>query len=71
MSLGLSTADEDEVKKVVGSIISKHQSLIAERGEAAFSPLMGEVMKELRGRADGELVSRVLREELDRRVRSE
>jgi glutamyl-tRNA(Gln) amidotransferase subunit E len=69
MSLGLSTADEDEVKKVVGSIISKHQSLIAERGEAAFSPLMGEVMKELRGRADGELVSRVLREELDRRVR--
>jgi len=40
------------------------RDLVTERGEAAAGPLMGLVMERLRGRADGKLVSEVLREKL-------
>ena len=63
-SLGLKGAGEPQVRRVVASVVEARESLIRERGEGAFSALMGEVMKELRGRADGALVSRVLKEAL-------
>ena len=40
--------------------------LVVERGEAAAGALMGLAMERLRGRADGRLVSEVLRERLRR-----
>jgi glutamyl-tRNA(Gln) amidotransferase subunit E len=61
-SLGLRSAEEAEVKKVVDSVVRARRDFITQKGEAAFSPLMGEVMKELRGKADGATVSRILRE---------
>jgi glutamyl-tRNA(Gln) amidotransferase subunit E len=61
-SLGLRSAEEAEVKKVVDSVVRARRDFITQKGEAAFSPLMGEVMKELRGKADGATVSRMLRE---------
>jgi glutamyl-tRNA(Gln) amidotransferase subunit E len=63
-SLGLKTAEEGEVRKVVASIIRDRREFIREKGDAAFSPLMGEAMKELRGKADGAVVSRILHEAL-------
>ena len=65
-SLGLGAVSESEVERIVESIVAREGELISERGEGAFSPLMGEVMKELRGKADGSTVARVLRKELDR-----
>lgn len=35
--------------------------MIKERGERAIGPLMGLVMKEVRGRADGKIVNDLLR----------
>ena len=64
--LGLQPMGEREVKEVVDSVVSARARLIAERGEASFSVLMGEVMLKLRGRADGEAVSKVLRSSIDR-----
>ena len=63
-SLGLERADEAQIRAVVASVLSKHAELIRMKGEAAFAPLMGVAMKELRGRADGALVARLLREAL-------
>jgi glutamyl-tRNA(Gln) amidotransferase subunit E len=63
-ALGVQLAGESQVRSVVDSVVQKHRPMIEERGEAAFSVLMGEVMKELRGKADGAAVSRILREEL-------
>ena len=60
-SLGLVSAEEDEVRRVVDLVVQSRKELIREKGTAAFSPLMGEVMKELRGKADGATVSRILR----------
>jgi glutamyl-tRNA(Gln) amidotransferase subunit E len=63
-SLGLEAVDEAEIRLVVGSLIDRRGALIAEKGEGAFSALMGEAMRELRGRADGATVGTILREEL-------
>ena len=63
-SLGLEKADEPKIRSVIASVLGRHADLVRERGEAAFAPLMGEAMKELRGRADGAVVARALRERL-------
>ena len=58
-------ADVD-VEKVIDRIVSSKKDFIKEKGSAAFQPLMGLVMKELRGKVDGALLSKMLREKLDR-----
>ncbi len=65
-SLGLEAADESAIRLVVVALVKERTELIRERGEGAFAPLMGEAMKELRGKADGAAVARMLREEIGR-----
>ena len=55
---------EAEVRALVDTLVLREQALIQEKGEAAFSALMGEAMKQLRGKADGAEVARILREKL-------
>jgi len=64
--LGLAGATRDEVRRVVDEVVTANADLIATRGEGAMAPLMGKAMERLRGRADGKLVSEVLRERLKR-----
>ncbi|HEV2137270.1 MAG TPA: Glu-tRNA(Gln) amidotransferase subunit GatE [Nitrososphaerales archaeon] len=68
-ALGVQLAGESQVRGVVESVLQKHQHIIEEKGDAAFSLLMGEAMKELRGKADGAVVSRILREKLEELAR--
>jgi glutamyl-tRNA(Gln) amidotransferase subunit E len=63
-TLGLGAIGESEIGRVVDAIISRESNLIEEKGEKAFSPLMGESMKQLRGRADGATVGRIMKEKL-------
>ncbi|UEC41886.1 MAG: Glutamyl-tRNA(Gln) amidotransferase subunit E [Methanothrix sp.] len=63
---GLAGVGEGGVEAVVARIVADKEAFVRERGEAALGPLMGLVMKELRGRADGALVSSALRREIDR-----
>ena len=65
-ALRLETLDEGEVAKIVEALMAKEAQLIREKREAAFSQLMGEAMKELRGKADGATVARILKETLGR-----
>ncbi len=62
--LGLETVDMEYLERVIKEIMDKNRNLILERGERAFSPLMGHVMKEVRGKIDGKIVSKVLKEKL-------
>jgi len=55
---GLSQGD---LENLVIKILNESQDLINERGMNAFSPLMGLVMKEARGKIDGKVVSDTLR----------
>ena len=61
---GLDSAEADEVREVVREVIDRNRDQVQEEGMAAFSALMGECMGALRGKADGEVVSDVLREEI-------
>lgn len=65
---GLAGVDEDAVRATIVEIADRNETQIREEGMGAFSALMGECMGALRGKADGELVSTVLREEIQKRT---
>ena len=50
-----------ELDRIIDEVVRKNRSMILSKGKDAFSPLMGEVMKEVRGRVDGQLVGEALR----------
>ena len=64
---GLGSAAEDEVRDAVQTVIERNAEQVEAEGMQAFSALMGECMGELRGKADGDVVSSVLREEIQAR----
>lgn len=68
-SIGLEAVGPAQVEAAIEALVARESKLVHERGEAAFSPLMGEAMKELRGKADGALVARVLRLKLDEAIK--
>jgi glutamyl-tRNA(Gln) amidotransferase subunit E len=64
---GLSGVSESEVREAVVDVVERNAEQVEEEGMGAFSALMGEAMGALRGKADGDLVSSVLREEISKR----
>jgi glutamyl-tRNA(Gln) amidotransferase subunit E len=69
-SLGLERADESTIRAVIESVLLGNAELVRTKGGAAFAQLMGEAMRELRGRADGAAVARILKEKLSQAGRS-
>jgi glutamyl-tRNA(Gln) amidotransferase subunit E len=63
---GLAGLARDDVQRVVQAVVAERADLVRSRGERAVGPLMGLVMKELRGRADGSLVSALLKKEIEK-----
>ena len=59
-------ATEEEVRRLAKQVIEERGEFVRERGEGAAKPLMGVLMSELRGRAEGRMVMQVLQEELRR-----
>jgi glutamyl-tRNA(Gln) amidotransferase subunit E len=65
---GLGGVGEDEVRAVVASVVERNEEQVEAEGMGAFSALMGQCMGELRGKAEGEVVSDLLREEIRKRA---
>ncbi|MFW5957298.1 MAG: Glu-tRNA(Gln) amidotransferase subunit GatE [Natronomonas sp.] len=65
---GLAGVDEAAVREVVVEVVERNESQVESEGMEAFSGLMGECMGALRGKADGEIVSEILREEIQARL---
>ena len=59
---------EEEARKIIVGVIKKNMSLINSKGEHSTNALMGEAMRELRGKINGDSVSRILMEELEKIV---
>jgi glutamyl-tRNA(Gln) amidotransferase subunit E len=59
---GLTTLSKDEVTNIIREIISKNEDLVNNKKMDAFGPLMGEVMQQVRGKIDGEMVSSLLKQ---------
>lgn len=63
-SIGLACVDEKQTEDVVARVIAERRDFVRERGMGALGPLMGVVMQELRGKADGKLISKILTEKI-------
>jgi glutamyl-tRNA(Gln) amidotransferase subunit E len=55
-----------DVEAIVHRVVTEREEFARQRGMAALGPLMGVVMKELRGSVDGKVVSDAVRQELER-----
>jgi glutamyl-tRNA(Gln) amidotransferase subunit E len=62
--LGLKTMSDEELSGIIASVLKRNETLLREKGDRAFSTLMGEVMKMARGRVDGQKVSERLKSAL-------
>jgi glutamyl-tRNA(Gln) amidotransferase subunit E len=63
--IGIAELNVSDVEKLVHEIVVTKVDLVKERGERSIDPLMGLVMKELRGKVDGAIVSVILRKEIE------
>ncbi len=54
----------EEVEKLIEDIVNSKKDFIREKGARALGPLMGVVMKELRGKVDGKVINRILEEKV-------
>jgi len=63
-TLGIETIDMDAVRAVCDRVVKSREKFIRERGESSLGPLMGIVMKELRGKVDGKIISDILSERI-------
>lgn len=63
-SLGVVSVEVEDVRAVCDRVVKDREAFIRQRGEGALGPLMGIVMKELRGKVDGKVISEVLNERI-------
>lgn len=61
---GLHETGVEDVETLVRKVISQRKEFIKEKGMHAVGPLMGIVMKELRGKVDGKTISDILKREI-------
>lgn len=57
---GVGRMSDDHINKILDDIVSESHTMIEKMGERAAGPLMGVAMSRLRGRAPGDVVSRLL-----------
>lgn len=63
-NLNLMMLSDDDVEKIISEIVASQSKMVEERGMGAMGPLMGMAMKELKGKADGKLVNKLLRDKI-------
>ena len=56
----IESINEEEIKKIIANIADRNKEIINNQKERAIGPLMGIVMKELRGKASGEIINKLL-----------
>lgn len=64
-ALGLKMFTEADLEPIVNRVIAANKQAIDKLGKNAFGMLMGAVMKEVRGKANPELVSKILKQKLE------
>lgn len=60
-------SDED-VSNIIADIVAQNEGMVKERQMGAMGPLMGICMKKLKGKADGGLVNKIVREEIQKLI---
>jgi glutamyl-tRNA(Gln) amidotransferase subunit E len=63
---GLEGLSPEELARLASELVRANAELVRKDGPRAFSPLMGDLMKQVRGRRDGREVAEELRRAIDR-----
>ncbi|MDR2545816.1 MAG: Glu-tRNA(Gln) amidotransferase subunit GatE [Methanobrevibacter sp.] len=66
--LNLLLLSENDVREIIKEIIMNNEGMIKERQMAAMGPLMGMAMKKLKGKTDGKIVNKIVKEEIQKRI---
>ena len=64
----IESVNEEEIEKIIVDIIEKNEGKIKNQKERAIGPLMGIVMKELRGKASGEIINSLLLKNIKKKL---
>jgi glutamyl-tRNA(Gln) amidotransferase subunit E len=67
-TLGIGGVGTGELEAAIDKIINSRMDFIKEKGMNSEGPLMGVVMKELRGKVSGQEISRLLKEKLSKKL---
>ena len=67
-SNNLTMLSESDVAEIIAGIVQNNESMVKERQMGAMGPLMGMCMKELKGKADGGMVNKIVREEIQKLI---
>lgn len=62
----LTLLSHEEVTQIIEDIVNKNEAMVKERQMGAMGPLMGMSMKELKGKADGSIVNRIVKESIQK-----
>ncbi len=60
INVSIETVNKDELEQILEKIVESNKDMIKNQKERAIGPLMGMTMKELRGKASGEMVNSIL-----------
>jgi glutamyl-tRNA(Gln) amidotransferase subunit E len=60
--------NEEDLDKIIKDIVDKNQEIIKNQKERSMGPLMGIVMKELRGKASGEIINKLLLKNIKKKL---
>jgi len=63
-NLNLIMLSLEDVEKIIIEIVESGKEMISNRGIGAMGPLMGMAMKKLKGKADGNLVNKLLKDKI-------
>ncbi len=55
----------EEIERIVDNVVRNNENLIRKLKERAFKPIMGEIMKEYRGRVDAAKVAEILKRKIE------
>ncbi|WP_272942434.1 Glu-tRNA(Gln) amidotransferase subunit GatE [Candidatus Nitrosopumilus sediminis] len=64
----IQSVNEDDLEKIIGDIVENNNEIIKNQKERAIGPLMGIVMKELRGKASGETINNILLKNIKKKI---
>jgi len=68
MMTSIETVNEKDLEKIILEIVDKNEQLVKNQKERAIGPLMGIAMKELRGKASGEIVNKLLLKNIQKKL---
>ncbi len=66
--LNIKSISLEELQKIIENIVNQNMELIKEREIRSLGPLMGEVMKKVKGNIDGSIVNKELKEQIKKKL---